>query len=278
MAGSFINFTGGSYDGVHVSSTVGLALSMLDWKLDRPYLFVENEGSYKSFVSVFHSLIADDPQGVSTNGIRPGAGISWSYLTIHLQPNQRLSFDLYHNYFRDIPTAPTQIVGTGLVDKLLFQGVNAGIHFEPVRHISVYTTIGRSEKTGDEHRSLNQLYGASWSEIAHSGVRADFRYSRFDSNFANGNYRLLSLSRQLSNRTFWNLQFGTQKLISSFTSNNQSKFAATSMDVNLGKHSFVQSGYTLVNGAVLNYREWYTTWGYRFDEGKGETQRNPITK
>jgi AMIN domain len=278
IAGSFINFTGGSYEGVHVSSTAGLALSTIDWKLDEPYLFFENEASYRNTVSVFHSLIADDPRGVSTNGIRPGAGISRSYLTIHLQPNRRLSFDIYHNFFRDVPTAATQIVGTGLVDKLLFQRVNAGVHLEPVRHITAYTTVGRSEKTGDEHRSLNQMYGASWSEIAHTGVRADLHYSKFDSNFAKGNYRVLSLSRQLSNRTFWNVQFGTQNLISPFTTNNKSTFAATSMDVNLGKHSFLQSGYTFVNGAVLNYREWYTSWGYRFDEGSGKAEHNPINR
>jgi len=216
---------------------------------------------------VFHSLIADSPRGVSTEGIRPGAGVSRSYLTVHFQPSRRLSFDIYHNYFRDVPTAATRIVGTGLVDKLLFQGVNAGVHVEPLHHVTVYTTIGRSEKTGDEHRTWNQMYGLSWSEIMHTGIRADLHYSKFDSNFGRGDYRLLSLSRQMSNRTFWNVQLGTQDLISAFTANGQSKFVATSLDVNLGKHSFLQSGYTFVNGAALNYRQWYTSWGFRFDEG-----------
>jgi hypothetical protein len=109
-------------------------------------------------------------------------------------------------------------------------------------------------------------------------VRADFHYSKFDSNFGNGNYRLLSLSRQMSNRTFWNVQFGTQDLTSPFTMNTRSKFAATSMDLNLGKHSFLQTGYTFVNGTGLNYRQWYTSWGYRFDEGGGERDHNPITR
>jgi hypothetical protein len=39
-------------------------------------------------------------QGPTTNGINPGAGISRSYLTVHLQPYRRVSFDIYHNYFR----------------------------------------------------------------------------------------------------------------------------------------------------------------------------------
>ena len=270
IAGSFVNYTGGSFDSFHISSTSGLALSTLDWKLDRPYLFFENEASYKNAISVYHSLIVDDPRGVTTNGIRPGAGISHSYLTIHLQPSQRLYFDIYHNYFRDVPTAATTIVGTGLVDKLLFQGVNLGVHVEPIRHVMLYTTIGGSEKTGDEHETLNQMYGATWSEILHSGMRADFHYSKFDSNFGRGTYRLLSLSRQLTNHAFWNFQLGSQDLISPFTANGQSRFAALSMDLNLGKHSYLQSGYTLVNGAAMNYRQWYTSLGFRFDHGQPE--------
>lgn len=276
--GSFVNYTGGSFDKFHVSSTAGLAWNMIDWNLDRPYLFFENEGSYKNFISVFHSLIADDPQGISTNGIRPGAGLSRSYLTVHIQPNQRISFDVYHNFFRDVPTTPKQIIGTGLVDKLLFQGLSAGVHVQALRHVTVYTTLGHSEKTGDVEGSLNQMYGISWSEIAHSGIRADFHYSKFDSNFATGNYRLLSLSRQLSNRTFFNVQFGMQNLLSPYTTDTKSNFVASSMDVNLGKHSYLQTGYTFVNGSTMNYRQWYTSWGYRFDEGKGERTSNPITK
>ena len=270
IAGSFVNFSGGSFDSFHISSTSGLALSTLRWKLDRPYLFFENEASYKSRISVYHSLIVDDPLGVTTNGIRPGPGISRSYLTIHLQPSQRLYFDIYHNYFRDVPTAATAIVDTGLVDKLLFQGVNFGVHVEPIRHVMLYTTLGGSEKSGDEHETLNQMYGVTWSEILHTGMRADFHYSKFDSNFGRGDYRLLSFSRQLTNHAFWNLQFGTQNLISPFTANGRSKFAALSMDVNLGKRSYLQSGYTLVDGAAMNYRQWYTSLGFRFDHGKPE--------
>jgi hypothetical protein len=268
IAGSFVNFTGGSYDSFHFSSTSGLALSTLGWKLDRPYLFFENEASFRNSISVYHSLIADDPRGVTTNGIRPGKGISRSYLTIHIQPSHRLYFDIYHNYFRDVPTAATTIVGTGLVDKLLFQGVNVGVHVEPIRHIMLYTTLGQSEKTGDEHETWNQMYGLTWSEILHTGMRADFHYSKFDSNFGRGEYRLFSLSRQLTNHAFWNFQLGSQDLISPFTANGQSRFAALSMDVNLGKHSYLQSGYTFVDGAAMNYHQWYSSLGFRFDHGK----------
>jgi len=156
------------------------------------------------------------------------------------------------------------------VDKLLFQGLNAGVHVEPIRHVMLYTTLGGSEKTGDEHESLNQMYGITWSEILHTGMRADFHYSKFDSNFGRGEYCLLSFSRQLSNRAFWNLQLGSQDLNSALTANGRSRFAALSVDLNLGKHSYLQSGYTFVNGAAMNYRQWYSSLGFRFDHGKPE--------
>jgi len=265
IAGSFVNVEGGNYDTLHYTSTAGVALSTVRWKLDRPYLFLENALSYSKYFSVYHSFIVDDPQGVTTDGIRPGAGVSRSYLTVHVQPYSRISFDIYHNYFRDVPTAATQLVGTGLVDKLLYQGLNVGVRVEPVRHFFVYTTLGRSDSTGDTRRSLNQMYGVTWSEIGHSGFRADLHYSRFDSSFARGDYRILSLSRQLGNRMAWDTQIGQQSLLSAFTANNRSLFFDTSFDTNLSSHTYIQSGYTIERGNQLNYDQWYVSLGYRFD-------------
>jgi len=265
IAGSFVNAEGGTYDRLHYSSTAGLALSTLRWRLDRPYLFFENSLSYTRYVSLYHSLIVDDPRGPSTGGIRPGAGISRSYLSLRIQPNSRVSLEFNHNYFRDVPTAVTQLIGTGLLDKLLYQGVNVGVRVELVRHFAVYTSLGRSEKTGDVRRSLNQMYGVTWSEIGRSGLRADVHYSRFDSSFAQGSYRTLTLSRHLGNRIMWDAQVGSQSLVSPFTVNNQSMFFDTSFDTNLGTHSYIQSGYTIERGAQLNYDQWYISLGYRFD-------------
>ena len=270
--GSFINLQGGNYEKVHYSSTTGFALNSIGWKLDRPNLFFENEASYKGVLSIYHSLIADSALGASTKGMRLGPGISHSYFTAHLQPDRRMSFDLYHNYFRDVPTATTTIVGTGLVDKLLFQGISAGVHVRPTRDITLYTTLGESSKTGDLHRSLNQMYGASWSEIAHSGIRADFHYSKFKSNFGDGSYSAFSLSRQVTNRAFWNLQVGKQDLLSRYTNNYSSMYLADSVDINIGRRSYLQSGYTYVNGATLNYRQWYFSWGIRLDKGKSNPE------
>ncbi len=272
IAGFFTNFEGGDYDRLHYSSTVGAAMTSIKWKLDRPFAFVENELSYKGTVSAYHSLIYDSPQGASTKGMRPGAGVSHSYFTLHYSPLHVVSFDFYHNFFRDVPTAITGIVGTGLVDKLLFQGVSAGTHVRPTRYFTLYTTLGTSMKTGDAHRSLNEMFGATWNEIARTGLRADFHYSKFDSNFGHGYYDVLTLSRQLTNRMYWNVQLGKQDIESAHTLDCDSIFADDSVDFNLGRHSYLQSGFTYVKGETMNYRQWYMSWGYRFDGGKNTPQ------
>jgi hypothetical protein len=265
IAGSFLNFEGGSSESLHYTSTAGIAVSALKWRLDRPFVFFENGISFKNTISVYHSLIADAPQGLTSNGITPGAGISRSYLTVHVQPYQRVSFDFYHNYFRDVPTAATALVGTGLVDKLLYQGVSFGVRVEPVRHYFVYTTLGQSDKTGDTRRTLNQMYGFSVDEIGRTGLRADLRYSKFDSSFGRGDYKLLTFSRHLGERMMWDAQFGIQNLVSPFTANTNSRFVDTSIDMNLWGRSFLQSGYTVVRGNTVDYNQWYLSLGYRFD-------------
>jgi hypothetical protein len=67
---------------------------------------------------------------------------------------------------------------------------------------------------------------------------------------------------------FWNVQLGRQDTLSRLTTNCNSTFVADSLDVNIGRHSYLQSGYTYVNGATLSYRQWYLSLGYRLDKGK----------
>jgi hypothetical protein len=268
IGGTFVNFEGGSYERFHYSSTTGLAMNTIKWDLDRPEAFFENEVSVSSKFSVFHSMIADDPRGYSTDGIRPGRGISHSYFTAHYAPVHYVSFDVYHNFFRDVPTAETRIVGNATVDKLLFQGFSAGAHVRPSRYVTVYGTLGQSAKTGDMCTSLNRMYGATLNELFHSGIRADYHATKFDSNFGYGNYKFLTLSRQMTNHAYWTVMAGDQKLFTPASANYSSMFFATSMDFNIGRHSYLQSGYTYVNGATMNYRQWYMSWGLRLDGSK----------
>ncbi len=235
IAGTFINFSGGSFDHLHYTSTAGIALSTLGWISDRPFAFVENGIFFKRYLSIYESAQADDPRPAAGT-TAAGAGLSRSYVTVRFQPHRRIAFDLNHSYFREVPTFAQQLIGTGLVDKYLFQGLSAGVRVEPVRHITVYTDLGRSNRTGDMKNSLNQLYGISWDHIWKTGLRADFRTSRFDSSFGSGSYRSLGLSRDFGDRLHWQVQAGKQTLTSSLTTQGESRFLNSSLDTSFGRH------------------------------------------
>jgi hypothetical protein len=153
-----------------------------------------------------------------------------------------------------------------LVDKLLYQGVSVGVRVEPIRHVQLYSTFGHSDKSGDSRNTLNQMYGLTWTEIGHSGIRADLHYSKFASPYAQGDYKILTLSRSLGDRVQWSTQLGAQNLTSSWTANvGNSLFFDTSFDTSLTRHMFFQSGYTISRGSQLSYDQWYMSLGYKFD-------------
>ena len=61
MGGGFFNWHGGSFETLHYSSTVGAGVQTLKWAIDRPFIFTENDFSYKKIFSVYHSMQLDDP-------------------------------------------------------------------------------------------------------------------------------------------------------------------------------------------------------------------------
>jgi hypothetical protein len=264
IAGTFLNFTGGSYDGIHYSSTSGFAMNTIKWQSDKPFVFFENGISYQQYVSVYSSLQADNPKTADGTS-RIGDGISRSFVTVRISPSQRISFDVNHNYFRDVPTYDPRLIGTGLLDKYLFQGLSAGVRLQTWRHITLYTTLGRSNSNNDARASWNQMYGVSSGPIWKTGIRADLRYSKYDSAFGTGDYRSLMISRNISDRMHLEAQFGEQNLTSSFTSQTRSRFFNTQFDTNLGGRFFLQGGFTMERGGQYDYDQWSTTLGYRFD-------------
>ncbi|HYL94747.1 MAG TPA: hypothetical protein VET69_02995 [Terriglobales bacterium] len=264
LAGNFINFEGGSYDDVHYTTTAGVGVSTLLWTVDRPFVFLENGISYKRYISVYQALQADKPRGTPATP-SPGAGISRSYVTVRVQPFQRLSLDFNHNYFRDVPTYNLSLVGTGLLDTVLFQGFSAGGRVETVKKIYLYTELGRSTRSGDAHSSLNQLYGITFAKLWNTGLHADVHYAKFDSAFAKGTYRAISLSRNFGERFQGEVQVGKQSFVSPFTTDNGSKFVNARLETQIGTHYFFAGGYNLQRGVVQNYDQWFFTLGYRFD-------------
>jgi hypothetical protein len=264
IAGGLVNFEGGSFDNVHFSSTSGLGVSALKWQIDRPFLFFENNLVYKRYVSIYQALQADNPKD-SMGTTRLGPGLSRSFVTLRIQPHRRVSFDVNHNYFRDVPTFDPRLVGTGLLDKYLFQGLSGGVRVETWRQISLYTNIGRSNRSGDTRTSLNQLYGVTAGRIWKTGLRADMRYSTYDSSFGKGTYRALSLSRTLNESVRLELQAGRQSTVSTLSAQSGSRFLNALIDANLGSRYFIQGGFTAERGNVYDYDQWVTTVGYRFD-------------
>jgi len=264
LAGAFFNVRGGSYENLWYSSTTGMGVSMLQWQIDRPFVFTENSLSYRRVFSLFESLQIDRPRVDPT--LPPiSAGIGQSLLTMRYQAHRRVAFDMNHTYFRDVPTYDPQLVGTGLLDKYLFQGFSAGAHVELPLRLTAYMSLGRSSNSTDSKSSWNNMYGLTMDRIWRTGVRADVRYSKFDSAFVHGSYQTLSVARNFGDSMHFNLQAGRQSFISPYTTDSGSRFLNTSIDLNLGRHYFVESGCTFQRGAAQNYNQWMATFGYRFD-------------
>ncbi len=275
VAGSFVNFEGGSYEGFHYFSTTGGAAATLNGQFDRPFVFFENSFSYKRLLSLYSAVQADNPPGTPAVPAKPpnpaipampgpGAGLSRAFLTFRVQPVSRLSFDANYNYFRDVPAFdPT--IPLVLLEKYLFQGVSFGVRAEVIKNVTLYTTLGESARSGDKKNSLNQTYGVTWNQIFHTGLHSDAHYSKFDSAFGAGTYESVSLSRSLMEGSRLEVQLGKQSFLSPIGGATNTKFVNSTFDMNISRHYLLQGGLTVNRGNIQNYDQWFFGLGYRFD-------------
>jgi len=269
IGGAFINFEGGEYDGLHYSATSGAGLSMVNWAANDPFVFIEDSVSYKRDIAVYESAQFDSPKGNSATP-SPGPGLGRNFFTLRVNPFSRLELDANYNYFRQIPTFDPTLVGTGLLDKYLFQGFSAGGRLEIWKQVWISTNLGRSTGTGDAKASLNQMYGITWGRVPKLNMRADVHYSRFNSSFGTGFYESLSFSRQMSDRLRLELLLGQQNFASPITINTHSRFLTSTVETTLGPHYYLQSNFT-TNRGDLSYDQFMFSVGYRFDsKRKGE--------
>jgi hypothetical protein len=271
IGGVFVNFEGGSYDNFRYTSTSGAALSTIQWKIDRPFVFFENGIYYKRYVAIYDSLQADSPVGYQKGG-SPGPGIARNFLTLRFQPHERIEFDANYSYFRDLPTFDQTLVGTTLLDKYLFQGFSGGVRLEVLKNVWVYTNLGRSSRSGDTSNSLNELYGLTFGRVPWVHIRADGHYARFNSSFGSGYYESVSLSKSLSDNFRLEFLGGRQNFASTYSNNSDSNFMTSNLEMNVGTHYFVQGGFTVSRGVVQNYDQWLFTLGYRFDSRRARGQ------
>lgn len=264
IGGTFVNFQGGSFDGTRYTSTSGVGMNMLKWAINRPFVFFENGIYYKRLFSLYSAVQADRPAG-NAAVTSPGPGLSRSFTTLRVQPLDRLELDFNHTYFRDLPTFDPTLIGTGLLDKYLFQGFSFGPRVEVTKDIWVYSSFGRSSRTGDAKSSWNEMYGVTFGHLPWTRIRADVHYSKFDSSFGSGKYTAMSLSRDFKDTFRWEVLAGIQSYSSSVATSNKSHFVTGTFEAPLGAHFFLQSGYTWNRGGTQDYDQYLFSIGYRFD-------------
>jgi hypothetical protein len=265
IAGTFVNLETGDFDHMRLMSTEGVALTSIHWRAARQFLFLENNLTWKRFFSFYNSTQVDAARTspLPDGGSNP-TGVSQSYTSAHVQPWNRVGFGVNYNYFRSLPTFDPRLVGTGLLDKYLFQGFSGDVRVDLPKRISLYTSLGRSKASSDTKNSLNQAYGISFINLAGTGLFLDLHYSKFDSSFGNGQYESISLSKNLSDTLRIQILGGDQKFNSPLSTNTNSKFVNGIVDWTIGRRYFVEGLYGWYNGTTLNYNQWSLTFGYRF--------------
>ena len=264
MGGGYFNIHGGSFENLHYSSSVGGGINLQSWSVQRPFLFTENDFSYKKYVSVYEALQIDKP--TANPGTTPvGLGVGESLFSARFQVHPRVMLDVTDTYFRDVPTYDPVLVGTGLLDKYLYQGINGGARIQFPLHLMGYFSLGSSNDSNDKKNSMNQLFGATMTSIWKTGLGVDLRYSKFDSSFASGTYRTVSVMRDLGERFRLDLQAGRYVYYSSLAAPSNSYFGNAMLDMNLGARLFFQTMFTAQRGGTFDYNQWTTVLGYRFD-------------
>src|SRR5206468_13070416 len=162
IAGALVNVEYGSFDHLRLYSTVGVALTSIQWKVARQFAFFENTWSWKQYVSFYNSLQADAARtSPLVNGGSNPTQVSQSFSTLHFQPVKFFGFGVNHNYFKTLPTFDPRLLGTGLLDLYLFQGWSGDVRFALPKRIGLFASLGKSRTTTDKKNSWNQAYGLS---------------------------------------------------------------------------------------------------------------------
>ena len=131
--------------------------------------------------------------------------------------------------------------------------------------LGISGNTGRSSRTGDQRASWDYLGGVTLNNILHSGVRAEYRFSRFNSSFGRGTYQSGGLSREVGEGFRFNVQGGRQDLTSAYTTNATAHFVNANADWYLGTRFFLGAGLTVYRGQGQDYNQYFASLGYRFD-------------
>jgi len=263
IAGAFVNYQKGDFEHVRFDDTLGFAMTSLAWHVAREFAFAENTISFGRTFSVYNSLQIDKAR-TAVGGIPYGTGLTQSFSSVRFQPIHLLTFDLNHNYLRNLPTFDPALIALGLLDQYLFQGLSGGVRLDFPHRISVSTDVGRSKNSTDTSTSWNQMYGLTFGEIRNTGLQLDLRYTKFNSSFGQGDYQFISVSRNIAERLRVQVQGGMQHLNSAFSTNSASRYVSSTVDWSIGPRYFLEGLFTWNAGTSMNYRQTNFTFGYRF--------------
>jgi hypothetical protein len=264
IAGSFASFERGSFEQFHIISTAGIAVTWLSWKPARQFAFFENNLNWKRYFSLYSSMQVDNGRmsPLVGGGSNP-TGISQTYNSLHFQPIHLVTFGVNYNYFRQLPTFDTRLIGTGVLN-YLFTGLSGDLRFELPSHISIYGALGKSNATTDKKNSWNQSVGVSFTNVLHTGFLLDLHYSKFDSSFGSGKYASASFSKTLHGNLQLQVLGGYQQFNSSYTNNTSAQFLNATLDWSFARRYFLEGTYGWYNGNVSKYNQWSTLFGYRW--------------
>jgi hypothetical protein len=263
IAGTFVNYEKGNFEHLRFDDTFGLAMTSIAWHIAREFAFAENTISAGRTFSVYNSLQIDAAR-TALGGATYNTGLTQSFSSVRFQPITLLTFDLNHNYLRNLPTFDPVLISTGLLDQYLFQGLSGGVRVDLPHRIAISTEIGRSKTSTDTASSWNQMYGLTFGEIRNTGLSLDLRYTKFNSSFGQGDYQFVSLSRSIADRFHVQVQGGVQHLNSAFSTNSSSKFVSSTVDWTIGPRYFFEGLFSWNMGTAMNYQQTNFTFGYRF--------------
>ena len=265
IGGAFVSVEDGDFNRLHYISTAGVAVNTIHWRVSRQFAFFENNLNWKRYIAFYNSMQVDAARAspYAGGGSNP-TGITQTYNSLHIQLVKPVTFGVNYNYFRSLPTFDPLLIGTGLLDHYLFQGFSGDVRVDLPKHISVYSSLGKSKASSDSKSSLNQSYGVTFSNLGRTGLFLDLHYTQFNSSFGSGQYESVSLSRNLTDTLRVQVLGGNQKFNSPLTSNASSKFVNGIVDWTIGRRYFVEGLLGYYSGTTLNYTQWSTVFGYRF--------------
>ncbi len=232
LGGAFANIDVGSFERVRYTLTGGVAVTRLNWKPERQFLFVEN-GMLIGRKITIHQNIEADYRSLDRFASDKTMALTRSFSTIRIQPVSRLSLDLSHNYFRVLPTPDERLIAVTQLDNLLFRGLNAGARLELPLGVAVYGSGGQSSRSEDRQPSWNRMGGLS-IRIPGLGLRAEGRVSRFSGTVGIGDYRSVSLRRDSSDRWRFEIEAGDQRFDSPLSVNSTTWYGMASSDLFVG--------------------------------------------